>query len=378
MADTLLSPNMSLPVPVVGVDPGPDFATNINTCLSLLDSHNHAPGSGIQIDPTGININADLQMNSNNLIGARTARFTSQSTVLSLPADLSCLYAVLGDLYFNDGLGNQIRLTQSGSIVGTAGSITGLASPASASYVAANSTFVWQSGTNIPANLDAGSVILRKVSVNSPGITLSVPSAISTDYNVILPPLPAADSFMCIDQSGNITAPYLKAAGIPLAALVAAVQASLNPAGAVLAYAGASAPTGYLICDGSAVSRTTYAALFAVIGITAGQGNGTTTFNVPDYRGRFLRGVTGASANDPDASSRTAMNTGGNAGNNVSSVQGYNIQNHAHTLPFLGNLGVGAANAPNFDGSGSTKTTSAVGGNETRPINAYVNFIIKT
>ena len=59
-----------------------------------------------------------------------------------------------------------------------------------------------------------------------------------------------------------------------------------NPPGIVLPFAGATAPTGYLLCDGAAVSRTTYAALFAIIGITYGVGNGTTTFNLPDTRGR--------------------------------------------------------------------------------------------
>ena len=52
------------------------------------------------------------------------------------------------------------------------------------------------------------------------------------------------------------------------------------------AFAGATAPTGWLLCDGAAVSRTTYAALFAVIGTAYGAGNGSTTFNVPDLKGR--------------------------------------------------------------------------------------------
>ncbi len=62
------------------------------------------------------------------------------------------------------------------------------------------------------------------------------------------------------------------------------------PAGMVNAFAGATAPAGYLICDGSAVSRTTYADLFAVIGTTYGAGDGSTTFNLPDLRGEFIRG----------------------------------------------------------------------------------------
>ena len=63
------------------------------------------------------------------------------------------------------------------------------------------------------------------------------------------------------------------------------------PPGAVIPYAGKSAPYGWLICDGSAVSRTTYADLFEVIGTTFGSGDGSTTFNLPDLRGRVAVGV---------------------------------------------------------------------------------------
>lgn len=58
------------------------------------------------------------------------------------------------------------------------------------------------------------------------------------------------------------------------------------PVGSIIAYAGAVAPTGYLLCDGSAVSRTTYADLFAVLSTTYGAGDGLNTFNLPDFRGR--------------------------------------------------------------------------------------------
>lgn len=60
----------------------------------------------------------------------------------------------------------------------------------------------------------------------------------------------------------------------------------LTPTGSVTQYAGSSVPTGWLFCDGAAISRTTYAALFAVIGTTFGSGDGTTTFNLPDLKGR--------------------------------------------------------------------------------------------
>jgi microcystin-dependent protein len=60
--------------------------------------------------------------------------------------------------------------------------------------------------------------------------------------------------------------------------------------GEVKMFAGSSAPEGYLLCQGQAISRTTYASLFTILGTTYGSGDGSTTFNLPDYRGQFLRG----------------------------------------------------------------------------------------
>jgi microcystin-dependent protein len=70
----------------------------------------------------------------------------------------------------------------------------------------------------------------------------------------------------------------------------AGVDASA-PAGTVIYYAKSTAPVGYLKCNGAAVSRTTYASLFAVLGTTFGAGDGSTTFNIPDFRSEFIRGA---------------------------------------------------------------------------------------
>ena len=102
------------------------------------------------------------------------------------------------------------------------------------------------------------------------------------------------------------------------------------PAGSVLTFAGTSAPTGYLICDGSSVSRTAYSALFSVISTFHGTAS-VTTFNIPDYRGRFLRMLAGTSTVDPDKTTRTAMATGGSTGNSIGSIQGHAFQTHTHT-----------------------------------------------
>lgn len=194
---------MSLPIPVVGVAPGPDWASLIDSCLTILDGHSHVPGSGVPITPSAMNINADLTMASNNLTNARSLRMAQQLAALSLPADLDCLYDVSGDLYFNDGAGNQIRLTQSGSIVGTAGSITGLPSgTASASYTGVGATFVWQSATNVAANMDFRNAILRNSTASSFGLTLQPPSGMGANYSLTLPVLPGSAMVLSLDASG--------------------------------------------------------------------------------------------------------------------------------------------------------------------------------
>lgn len=154
----------------------------------------------------------------------------------------------------------------------------------------------------------------------------------------------------------------------------------LSPVGEITAFGGSSAPTGWLLCNGSAVSRATYSSLFSVIGTNYGQGNGTTTFNIPDLRGRFLRGVDGGSGVDPDAGSRTAMATGGNTGNNVGSIQDDAFESHSHNVNILtggGSIGSGTIQHEVQDSSPGAISTSSSGGNETRPKNAYVNYIIR-
>jgi microcystin-dependent protein len=74
-------------------------------------------------------------------------------------------------------------------------------------------------------------------------------------------------------------------------AIQVAVADATVPTGVLSPFAGASPPAGYLLCDGSEVSRATYSALYAVVGDTYGAGDGTSTFNLPDLRGRAIYGV---------------------------------------------------------------------------------------
>lgn len=205
MATTNPSANMNLPIPVVGEDTGPDWAENINSCLTILDQHNHTPGLGNSIPPSGLNINADLTFQNNNATTLRSARFTTQVSPLSDPTDLGCLYESGVDLYFNDGNGNQVRITQSGAVAGSPGSISSLTSPASASYSAVDAKFVWQSDSNVAASLDCRNIILRNSSASSFGLTLSPPTAMAGNIAMKFPTLPGATSFMRMDSAGNMS-----------------------------------------------------------------------------------------------------------------------------------------------------------------------------
>lgn len=203
MANTVSSPNMNLPVPVVGQEPGPQYATDINSCMSVIDAHNHSAGNGVPINPNGMNINIDLPMNSNNLTTARSVRFAPQGAPIAGVADLGCIYESGVDLWYNDGSGNQVRITASGGLAGTPGSIANLTPPASATYVAGDETFVWQSAANTAANLDAGSLILRNITSGSFGLTLSPPT-LGSNYTIVLPTLPGSTALLDIDSAGNM------------------------------------------------------------------------------------------------------------------------------------------------------------------------------
>lgn len=139
------------------------------------------------------------------------------------------------------------------------------------------------------------------------------------------------------------------------------------PSGAVFWFAASSAPADYLECDGAAVSRTTYADLFAVVGTTFGAGDGSTTFNLPDLRGEFVRGWDNGRGVD--------------SGRSFGSSQTDEFKSHTHGVgsEYAAGSGYGVnPQASNNTSSPVYVNTKSTGGSETRPRNIALLPCIKT
>ena len=225
------------------------------------------------------------------------------------------------------------------------------------------------SSANMTVNTSTGAVTAKAITGTS--ITASGGGTITGNH--------VGDGAQLTALAGaNITAN-----SIPSTALIAAVREALCPPGTVVAYMGTTAPTGWLLCNGQPISRyAPYDKLYAVIGNACGSPN-TNEFNVPDLRGRFLRGWDNAIGRDPDRFSRNAMAAGGNTGDAIGSIQGDAFKNHTHAFSdtytnFSQTSASGGAGNTGATGTlEQVDTTLHAGGSETRPINAYVNYIIK-
>ena len=173
-------------------------------------------------------------------------------------------------------------------------------------------------------------------------------------------------------------------------------MSQLYPVGSILPYGGAITlatetdliNAGYIPCDGRALAKGTpkYAALYALIADS--YGGDDNSFCVPDYRGRFLRGTDNGAGRDPDAQSRTSPNPTlkfpGNTGDHVGSLQSGGVQAHIHEYGTQNGPddwwhdNLGGAEQPGVLGAGqmTVSNSTEAGHGETRPKNAYINFVI--
>lgn len=183
---------------------------------------------------------------------------------------------------------------------------------------------------------------------------------------------------------------------IPSIATLVAQVAANSPSGSVLLYAGSSAPTGFLLCDGSSVLRATYPGLFSAIGTTYGSVDGT-HFNLPNTQGIFVRGAGSQTINAITYSGTlgTKDNDAYASHTHIQNSHGHTDSGHAHSLfqnigglaassasfATFSNLGQGTNTT--FNGAANISTTTATNqnsgsGTETKPASISFNYIIKT
>lgn len=112
--------NLNLPTPTVTL--GPEWATELNTALETIDSHDHTSDKGVQIPTAGLNINADLDFNSKKAFSLLSTQFTEQNSTLTGATNAGSVYVTSGDLYYTNTSGVAVQLTSGGSIVSTPGS----------------------------------------------------------------------------------------------------------------------------------------------------------------------------------------------------------------------------------------------------------------
>ena len=171
--------------------------------------------------------------------------------------------------------------------------------------------------------------------------------------------------------SDAVTTVKILDANVTTAKLATVTAQALLPAGAVMPFAMNSAPSGWLAADGTAVSRSTYATLFAAISTTHGAGDGSTTFNLPDLRGIFVRG-SGEQTISGKAYNKTFATKEQDAV--ITHTHNYNPWNAAGGS-FAG--GGGAAAVASAGNTAATTNPSTGTSDETRPANIALLYCIK-
>ena len=155
-------------------------------------------------------------------------------------------------------------------------------------YLRADGT--WQVPPDHTYTVNNATLTIQKNGTNVATFTSNASSNVTANISVPTKVSQLTNDSGFITSSGSCN--YANSAGSVAWSNVSGRPSSLVPVGSYIQFAGSQAPEGFLVCNGGAISRTTYSALFAVIGTKYGSGNGSTTFNLPNLTDRFLQGST--------------------------------------------------------------------------------------
>jgi len=170
---------------------------------------------------------------------------------------------------------------------------------------------------------------------------------------------------------------------------------TIVPSGMISPFAGSAAPSGWFLCYGQAISRSTYATLFSAISTTYGAGDGSTTFNIPDLRGRSAIGLDNMGGSSASRITTIASSLGANGGSEFlqSHTHGITDPGHTHTYNNIASTSIGGGTTPVATGSPGPNGTqinlqsattgiavqySGAGNSQNLQPMMFLNYIIKT
>ena len=356
----------------------------------------NASGSSVRAD---LNNNFDALFSNNSGSGAPsvTTAFMwwadTSNDALKIRNAANSAFITVGTLSeTNLGLASKASPTFTGNVGVPAGTVSSLSLRFSGDTDtgvfrnAANDFSIVTGGTR-RAHFDSNGITIRdrkalrfRDTSNSNFVALRAPNNAASDITLTLPSSDGnANDVLQSDGSGNLS----------FAALPQAV-----PTGSVHMMATTTVPSGYLKCNGAAVSRTTFADLFAIVGTAHGAGNGSTTFNVPDLRGEFVRGWDDSRGVDSGRNFGSAQSDQNKQHNHsASATSSVSDPGHFHNVPYSNSdSGDGVIEESGTGFSGVEPTNSATtgisvstsvsignsGGNEARPRNIAMMYVIKT
>lgn len=212
--------SMNITPPVVSTTPGPEWAQELNDILtSTIAEHNHqSPNGGVTLTQDALNITDELSLNGNPLTNANSVGLASETS--SSVSGTNRLYNEAGDLYYRDGNGSGVRITENGGLAAASfGGISGLSGTQGSATFSGLSTFVWKKTSTAYASMNNGPVKIYSGNDLAPtnGIVLVSKDGLAADTTLTLPnqlPAGASQSFMVLSGSGEITASVPLANGI--------------------------------------------------------------------------------------------------------------------------------------------------------------------